>query len=68
MFLCCLRNSKVGGFVRGGYDRRTLSDLAFPSFLFVCFSWLLHKVCGTLVPGPGIEPMSPTVKAQSLHH
>ena len=27
-----------------------------------------HMACGILVPQPGVEPMSPTVEAQSHNH
>ena len=29
---------------------------------------LHHMACGILVPQPGIEPVSPALKAQSLNH
>ena len=35
-------------------------DLGF----WFCLFWLHCKVCGILVPGPGIELMSPAVEAQ----
>ena len=36
------------------------------SFFF--FSWPCHTAGEILVPQPGIEPMSPTLKARSLNH
>ena len=35
-----------------------------PWFFVLVFFWLHCKACGILVPGPGIEFMSPTVEAQ----
>ena len=39
----------------------------FPSGPFLVF-WLYHVACGILVPGSGIEPVPPAVRAQSLNH
>ena len=46
----------------------TLSSLGpFKFRTFFCL-WLHHKAYGILVPGPGIEPVPPAVKAWSLNH
>lgn len=41
-----------------------------PHFFFLSFFffWLYHKVCRTLVPQPGTEPMPPSLGAWSLNH
>ena len=40
---------------------------SFSLFLFFNF-WLCHMACGIVVSQSGIEPASPALEAQSLHH
>ena len=38
-------------------------------FFFLTFTlWPCHSACCTLVPQPGIEPLSPALEVQSLNH
>ena len=37
-------------------------------FLFFGYFWPCHVAYGSLVPRPGIEPVSPGVGARSLNH
>ena len=46
----------------------------FTTFIFyalkiiIIILWGFLAACGILVPHPGIEPMTPAVKVQSLNH
>ena len=56
----------VNDFPSGAY-LLALWDSSYPRFIFIYF-WPWYVACGILVPGPGIEPVPPTVEAQSLNH
>ena len=36
--------------------------------MYLFIYWLCRTTCRILVPWPGIEPVPPAVKAQSLNH
>ena len=59
--LVCADNGKCKGFVAN----RMLEDDNGEPYDIICGT---AAVCGILVPGPGLEPVSPAVESQSLNH
>ena len=41
---------------------------SFYLFMYLFIFWPCHVACEILVPPPGIEPVPPTLVAQSLNH